>query len=121
MPNYDFDKFVAITITAKTEPLSGQKNRASANYDFKQLKKGSKLHWTCPEGISFSIMEDVKDGTDKKRTKTPVTNGAVTDFFDTSIPLENPSTPLGLYIANPEGEGTKRVSEFRITVRSSRS
>ena len=101
MPNYQFAGFLSVVIKSQAEPLSGQKNRSSDNYDFRYMEKGKKLIWNCPENISFNVMED-KVGTDPV-TFSNVKNNVITDF-----PSDSASN--GLYIANPKNA----ESEFEI-------
>lgn len=93
MPAYQFDKFLAVKMKSQSKPLSGQSNRSSDNYDLRELKKGSKLFWRCPNNMAFNVMEDRSLATDPT-VFSFVTNGATTDF-----PSE--SAASGLYIAKP--------------------
>ena len=106
MPSYQFDKFLEVKINSQANPLSGQKNRSSKNYDFNKLKTGMKLLWSCPANISFDVMEDRSLSSDPI-TFSNIKNGSLTDF-----PSE--SAANGLYIANPKNAS----SEFTITATS---
>lgn len=103
MPNYDFDKFVGVTLKSEPQPLAGQKHRSSKNYDFRNLQKGQMLKWTCPKGISFDVKLDVV-GTD------PIIFSGVTNETITDFPADNKLN--GLYIADPKFAN----SDFEIQV-----
>lgn len=94
MPNFKFDKFLGASIKSQSKPLSDQKNRSSDNYDFRELKKGSRLLWNCPQNISFNVMEDRSDSRD------PVTYSNLKNNDITHFP--NDDAANGLYIANPK-------------------
>ncbi len=99
MPSYSFTKFNGVIMESEAQPLSGQKNRSSENYDLREMKRVGKIRWSCPGGITFNVMED------RTAAKDPVTfsnlcNGSVTDF-------PRDSACNGLYIANPHGASGK--------------
>lgn len=77
---------------SEPKPQSGQSHRSSGNYDFFTLKKGKKLLWILPPGVSINIKNDrsvISDNT----VFSGIKNGDVKD-----IPSEQ-----NLYIADPKG------------------
>ncbi|OUB84415.1 phosphatidylinositol phosphodiesterase [Bacillus thuringiensis serovar medellin] len=100
-------------ISSESNPLSGQKNRSSQNFNITNLPTGTNgLKWVIePTGtdnasaISFNVMVDVSLGTDSVRWKN-LSNGSKTEAY----------TNAKYYIANPTGATSKfTVKIYAIT------
>ncbi|OUB42632.1 phosphatidylinositol-specific phospholipase C [Bacillus thuringiensis] len=109
-----YEKEVLISqITSESNPLSGQKNRSSQNFNISNLPTGTKgLKWIVEptakdnaSAISFNIMVDVSLGTDSVRWKN-LSNESRTEAY----------TNAKYYIANPTGATSKfTVKIYAIT------
>ncbi|WP_255293913.1 phosphatidylinositol-specific phospholipase C [Bacillus toyonensis] len=100
-------------ISSESNPLSGQKNRSSQNFNITNLPTGTKgLKWIIePTGkdnasaISFNVMTDVSLGTDSVRWKNLSDQSRTEAYTNTKY-----------YIANPNGATSKfTVKVYAIT------
>lgn len=77
------------SVSSEPNPSPGQKHRSSGNFSTVNCS-GSKLKWSCSQGIVFDVMKDVSGGTDPTIFHD-LTNGSETDT----------NQDRSLYIANP--------------------
>lgn len=95
------DITLSVTSAKSSEAYEhNQKERSSDNFRTTTMVKGTKLLWSCPEGIEFDVQIDVSLLPDDVFARN-LTNNMVTDFIKSDK----------LYIANPEGAD----SDFTVT------
>lgn len=111
MPSYEYDKFSDVYIQSSSKVLKGQKHRSSMNYDLREMRRTAWMKWSCPEGISFDVMED------KSCAKDPVTFRNVVNGMTVEFP--SVSACNGLYIANPKYEGHTINQNFNFEIKIS--
>lgn len=80
----------SVSIISEECPQDGQKSRSSKNFSSKDLPH-EPIVWCCPDGISFTVMEDKSAASDKTIYKN-VKNGTITKYYEAK----------NLYIANPQ-------------------
>lgn len=96
--SYSNTGFLKITVLAHTRILEGQKHRCSSNYCFDLLKRGQKIRWTMPAGISFTIKRD-EWMTDPVLFAT-VKNGSETTLETGDFYFADPRATSGLHFHN---------------------
>ena len=79
------------------KPLSGQKARASENFQFLAVPSSGSITVSMPSGISCILSQDIKAGNDKEIA--PISNG-------TSFQASKVQTGNNYYFASPAGAPT---------------
>ncbi len=97
-----FDESV---VTSEARPISSQQNRSSGNFSTSHLS-GTRIKWSCLEGISFEVWYDRSaTGDDPQFHGQRIRNGTITEMLQTG----------GLYIANPQGASSSFDVRFEGT------
>lgn len=96
--SYSDTGFLKIIVLAQTRILEGQHHRCSPNYCFDLLKRGQKIRWTMPAGISFTIKRDEMMTDPVLFDK--VKNGSETILETGDFYFADPRATSGLHVHN---------------------
>jgi hypothetical protein len=110
MPNFRYDGFSEVVMHSQNTKMDGQEHRSSGNYLFtgEAFQSCSKVEWSCPTGVSFSVKRDHKAAKDDV-VLTGVCNGSVTELPGGE----------GIYIADPSGtDSGNPKGKFEIRVKA---